>query len=746
MKTFARLTGGMLLACAACGVGAAEPAPLVPGYTIAQIFAEPGLTGYHPEQLEWSPDGRSLTYLLRSGADGLADLYIVDVASGKRTLLLSAAQLASAAAPPSSIKNQREQERITRYGVAAYHWSPKADAIFYLSNEQIYLYNLATQQTTQITHAPGAKRNPQMSPDEQWVSYVTDGDVHYVAVQGGPVHSVAPHQVEVLNGELNWVYTEELDLRSAYTWSPDSRYIAFLQSDERPVHSFPLINYLEQQPSVYQQKYPLAGAPNPIVRLGVRDVATGNTKWMAMAGTPDTYLARFGWLPQGDRVYGEVLNRDQTKLQLLTADLQSGQARGLVTQTDPDWIDVRDAPHFLKSGGFIWSSQQDGWRHLYLYSDDGRQARLLTPGDYNVLGLEGVDEARGEMYFTRYTHGPLNTELYRASLRGGELRAVTTEPGTHSIDMAPQARAYLDTYSNVMTPPSWTLVNLDNARRTAIQASASLGYRFQPPRFFTITAADGRTPIYARLTLPPDFDATKKYPVIMYQYGGPDAGPIVRDAWGGTNFLFDQLLARQGFVLFATDNRAATYFGHRDQALVKLNLGKLALADQLDAVNWLKRQAWVDAARIGIWGWSFGGYMTAYALTHAPGVWRAGIAVAPVTQWQDYDSIYTERYMGTPQENPAGYAESSDVAAAGNLADPLLLVAGTGDDNVHWQNTMQFIQALIDANKPYQLLIYPNKTHGISGPAARTHLFTAMQQFWVQQLQPQAEVSGRAPR
>ena len=734
MKTFARLTGIVLLACAAPWVCAAEPAAPAPTYTIAQIFAEPGLTGYQPEQVEWSPDGRHLTYLLRSGADALADLYVVDVASGQRALLLSAAQLASAAAPPSKIKNQREQERITRYGVAVYHWSPKSDAVFYLSNDQIYLYNLTSHQTTQITHAPGAKRNPQMSPDERWVSYVTDGDVHYVAVQGGPVHSVAPHQAEVLNGELNWVYTEELDLRSAYTWSPDSRYIAFLQSDERPVHNFPLINYIEQQPSVYQQKYPLAGAPNPVVRLGVHDVQTGKTAWMTMAGTPDTYLARFGWLPRSDRVYGEVLNRDQTQLQLLTADPQSGQARVLVNQTDPDWIDVRDAPHFLKSGGFVWSSQQDGWHHLYLYSDDGRQARLLTPGDYNVLELEGVDESRGELYFTRYTHGPLNTELYRASLRGGAPRAVTAEPGTHFIDMAPQAHAYLDTYSNVMTPPSWTLVNLDNARRTLIQASAPLGYRFQPPRMFTITAADGRTPIYARLTLPPDFDAAKKYPVIMYQYGGPDVGPIVRDAWGGTNFLFDQLLAQQGFILFATDNRAATYFSHRDQALVKLHLGKLALADQLAAVKWLKRQAWVDPAHIGIWGWSFGGYMTVYALTHAPGVWRAGIAVAPVTQWQDYDSIYTERYMGTPRENPAGYAESSDVAAAGNLADPLLLVAGTGDDNVHWQNTLQFIQALIDANKPYQLLIYPNKTHGISGPAARTHLFTAMQQFWVQQL------------
>lgn len=713
---------------------AAEPAPPAPGYTLAQIFAEPGLTGYSPEQIEWSPDGRYLSYLLRSGPGGLANLYIVNVADDRASLLLTAQQLGGAATPPSAIKNQIKQERITRYGVASYHWSPESDAVFYLNNDQIYLYNLTNHQTTQITHEAGGKRNPQMSPDGQWVSYLTDGDVHYVSVRGGPVYRVAVHQDGVLNGELDWVYTEELGLRSAYRWSPDSRYIAFLQFDERPVHRFPIIDYLESQPSVYQQNYPLAGAPNPLVRLGVHDVQTGKTAWMAMAGTADTYLPRFGWLPKGDRVFGEVLNRAQTQLQLLSADPQSGQTRLLVTQTDPDWIDVRDAPHFLKSGGFVWSSQQDGWRHLYLYSDDGRQARRLTAGDYNVLRLDGVNERRGELYFSRYTHGPLNTELYRVSLRGGEPRAVTVESGTHNINMAPQARAFLDSYSNVLTPPSLTLVNLENGRHALIQAAAKLPYHFQKPRFITIPAADGRTPLYACMTLPPDFDAGKKYPVIMYQYGGPDAAPSVRDAWGGTNFLFDQLLANQGFILFATDNRAATYFSHRDQALVKYHLGQLALADQLAAVNWLKSRPYVDAARIGIWGWSYGGYMTAYALTHAPGVWRAGIAVAPVTRWQNYDSIYTERYMGTPEENPEGYAESSDVAAAKNLADPLLLVAGTGDDNVHWQNTLQFIQALIQADKPYQLLIYPNKTHGISGPAARTHLFTAMQDFWQRKL------------
>jgi dipeptidyl-peptidase-4 len=706
-----------------------------PWYGIAQIFAEPGLTGYHPEQVEWSPNGRDLTYLLRRAPSGRADLYIVATAGGRISTLLSSAQLASAAAPPSAIKNQIKQERITRYGVQSYNWAPHGNAIFYSSGDQIYLYDLATRRTAEITHGPGEKGDPQLSPDEKWISYLTGGDLQYAPVGGGKVSGVAAHQDGVLNGELDWVYTEELDLRSGYAWSPDSRYIAFLQFDERPVRDFPIVNYLESSPSVYEQKYPTAGAANPIVRLGVREVATGKTVWMRMAGTPDTYLARFGWLGKGDRVFGEVLNRDQNRLQLFTAEPSSGEAHALITQTDPDWIDLRDAPHFLKSGRFLWGNEQDGWYHLYLYGSDGRVVRKLTAGDYNVIKLEGVDEVRGRLYFSRYSRGPLDTELYRVSLRGGVPVAVTEGHGTHDIDMAPGAQAYLDTYSNVSQPMSFTLVSLPNGRRTQIQAAATLPYDFQKPRFLTLPAGDGRTRIYARLTLPPRFDPDRKYPVIMYQYGGPDESPVVRDVWDGELFLFDQLLARQGYVLFATDNRAALYFSHRDQAQVKFRLGRLALADQLAAAEWLRRQPWVNPRRIGIWGWSFGGYMTAYALTHSPGVWRAGIAVAPVTRFQDYDSIYTERYMGTPLENPSGYAASSDVAAAKGLADPLLLVAGTGDDNVHWQNTEQFIQALIAADKPYQLLIYPNKTHGISGAAARTHLFTAMEHFWKRQLQ-----------
>jgi dipeptidyl-peptidase 4 len=730
----------LVIACL-CLPLAAQATPGNPPFSIAQIFAEPGLTGYQPEQIEWSPDGHHLTYLLRHAPDGQADLHIVNAQTGDDHVLLTSAQLAGAAAPASAIKNERERDRITRYHVESYHWAPHSDALIFLSDDQVYLYPLAGGAPRQLTHSAGEKRDPKLSPDERWVSYLSDGDLYYVSVEGGPVHSIVAHAAGILNGELDWVYTEELELRTGYTWSPDSRYIAFMQFDEHPVIDFPLVNYTQQQPDVYPQKYPQAGAPNPIVRLGVYGVKDKQTAWMKLAGTPDTYLARFGWLPDSDHLYAEVLDRTQTHLALMSADPRNGAAQTLVALSDPDWIDVRSEPHFLKSGGFIWSTPEDGWQHLYLYSDRGHQVRWLTSGDYNVLKLTGVDEASGQVYFIRYTQGPLNTELYRVSLRSGEPVAVTHASGSHDINMGPKALRYLDTWSDISTPPSFSLTDLRTGKRHVLGKSAKLDFPLLKTRFTTITAGNGKTSLYARITLPPDFDASKKYPVIMYQYGGPDVPPTVRDAWGGNRALFEQLLARDGFVIFATDNRAATCFSHRDQALVKHHLGELALQDQLAALKWLKAQAYVDPDRVGIWGWSYGGYMTTYALTRAPGMWRAGIAVAPVTRWEDYDSIYTERYMGTPQENPQGYVDSSSVTSAKNLRDPLLLVAGTGDNNVHWQNTMQFVQALIEAGKPYQLLIYPNKLHGISGPKASTHLYTAMEQFWLAQLKSPTPVN-----
>ncbi len=728
----------LLTAATALALSLSVPAHAVPPtYSIADIFAEPGLTGYGPENLEWSHDGKHLTYFLRNADTKLADLYMVDADSGQTTLLMSGSQLAGAALPPSAIKNQRLQEWVTRYGVASYHWARDSKSLYYQSNDQVYLFHPGDPTITQITHEDGDKEYPEISPDGRWIAYLSNGDLRYAPVAGNAAPTpVAPHVEGMLNGMLDWVYAEELALRSAYAWSDDSRYIAYLQFDERPVHPFPLVSDTDLQPDVFLEYYPLTGAPNPLVKLGLRDLQSGKTVWLPVGGDPNSYLARFGWLPDHDQVWALVLNRAQTEATLYVANADGSGLHTLASFKDPWWVSVESEIRFLKDGRFLWTTTSDGWTHLYLFDAHGKTVRKLTDGSYNVVDFAGIDEDKGLAYYTRYAKGPMDLQLYSVPIAGGAPTLLTPKPGDHQIKLSETGGHFVDAWSDSLMPPETSLRDGSGKQVALIQASAKLPYDFVKPQFFTITAGDGATPLYAEMILPPGFDPHKKYPVIMYQYGGPDVPPSVKDEWGGTGMLYNQLLAAQGYILFVTDNRAATYYSHADQAKVKLHLGKIALEDQLAAVSWLKHLPTVDSTRIGLWGWSFGGYMTDYALTRSPGTWKAGISVAPVTQWEDYDSIYTERYMSTPALNPLGYADSSAVASAKALQDPLLIVVGSGDDNVHWQNSLQFIQGLIDADRPYQLLIYPNMTHGINGPKARTHLFTAMQDYWKTQLQP----------
>ena len=731
-STVLALAGGILLTA---GLAAAQQPP-PRSFTIHQIFERPGLTGYTPENMEWSPDGKYLTYLKHHEGTEYSDLFVVDAATGKQKILVKGDILAANSLPAGSLKNEVQKERMTRYGMASYHWSPKGDHLLYTSGDQLFLFDPATGTSTQITHTPGDKGDPKLSPDETMVSYVTDGDLHYVPVRGGAVKAVQPHRDQILNGDMDWVYPEELSLRTAYEWSPDGQSIAFLQFDESPVHPFPLVDYLPHLGAVTEEHYPKAGDPNPIVRLAVHSVATGRTVWMQVAGTPDTYLPRFGWLPDGKTLYAEVLNRAQTRDTIELCDPATGQSHELLTVTDPYWIDIRDDLYFFKSGErFIWGTDQDGWHHLYLFDMHGKVIRKLTSGDYNVQSLDGVDEKNGWVYFSAPVRTPLDEDMYRVAVKGGKPQRVTRGDGTHNVELAPDQQHYLDSFSSAAQPAEMTLDSIGGDQHWTIEPPIDIvPFDFQKTEFFTVLAADGKTPLQAQLIRPVGFDPHKKYPVIMYQYGGPDEPAVVRNIWGGAFAFYSQLLARQGFVLFEVDNRATTYFSHTRQALIKNRLGNIELQDQLAGVQWLKSQPWVDASRIGIWGWSYGGYMTTYELTHAPGVWKAGIAVAPVTNWTNYDTIYTERYLGMPQQNAVGYHDSSSVNFVSALKDHLLLIHGTGDDNVHFQNSLQFIQAMIDNDKQFQLMIYPNKTHGISGTDARTHLFTLMDEYWQREL------------
>lgn len=728
------VVAGVLLA-----LGMAASASARDFYSVAAIFSSSGATGHLPYDYSWSPDSSKLTFLLRKPGHTLADLYAMDVKTGKRSVLMAGQLLGAAAAPIASIKDERKKERITRYGVSRYHWSPQGDAIVYLRDQQVWVYTPSSGKARQITHEKGAKRNPRLSPDERWVSYVIDGQLHYMRLGGTTVYDVAEPEPGVINGGVDWVYREEFGVRSGYVWSPDSQYIAFMQFDERPVAAFPLVDYTRQPPVVRAQKYPRPGEPNPIVRLGIHDIGKHATRWQRrVAGTRDSYLTRIGWQTgKRHRAYAVVLNREQTTLNLITVDPKTHRVRLLLNEINPYWVNVDARPRFLKRGRFVLATFTDGWKHLYLFDGDGNRIRNLTPGAFNVQFFAGMGGEGDAVYFTAATGGgPLNTGLYRVPLSGGAPVAVTTGAGTHRVYLNPRGDYYLDHFSTATSPPSATLrATADNAAVKEVAPAPKFKYKLLEPSFFTIKAADATTPLYARMLKPPHFDPHKSYPVVMYQYGGPHHFSVARNAWGGKKALFNQLLARRGFIVFAVDNRAAGYFNHQGQAQVKFKFGQLELADQRAAAQWLQSQPYVDSKRIGIWGWSYGGYMTLYELTHAPTVWAAGIAVAPVTRWQDYDSVYTERYMGTPKENRSGYASSSVVTAAGRLDAPVLIAVGTADNNVHWKNTLQFIQALVRHNKPYRLLLYPGKMHAISGVDARTHLYSAMLRFWQQHLQ-----------
>lgn len=712
---------------------APTPASKSKSLTIRKIFSTPGITGYSPRNLQWSRNGEYLAFMKGGGKKSGQNLYILNTHTGKRHLLISAATPA-----PDSLTNPRAREAMMRYHLSNYGWTYSGDAIYLLKGNRIRLYAPAGGSASR---AIGPKleqaQSPSVAPGKHFVAWVSNHMLYYAstATNAKPV-AVTRKKPHTLVGATAWVYREELGLEQGYAWShPDGRYLAFLKFNNQKVTRFPIANYLKDPPSVYWEHYPRAGEPNPIATLGIRDTRSSKTKWIHLPGATKGYISRFGWLEKGHTLYAEVLNRPQTQATLYLINPATGSVHQLARHTDPWWIQMDATPRFLPNGDFIWSSTKDNWHHLYLYNANGHLLRKLTSGSYNAR-LAGVNAKQGYAYFTRYTDGSLNTELYRTSLDGGSAKAVTTKPGVHYIDMSRHGGHYIDTYSRAGTPPVMTLFSTTSHHATVLKQRPDLSaYHLKRPRFFKITAADGKTKLDAELMMPAHFDPHKKYPVIMYQYGGPDVPPEVRDGWGGSDYLFDLLLNRAGFAVFVVDNRAAAYFSHRAQSIIKDDFGQAELADQVAAAKWLKKQPWVDPKRVGIWGWSFGGYMTAYELTHAPKVWRAGISVAPVTRWRYYDTTYTERYMGTPQKDPKGYKKASVVNAAKNLQRPLMIAAGTDDDNVHWQNTLSLVQALIHYNKPYRLFVFPNKSHGISGTAARTQLFTSMLDFWVTELQ-----------
>ncbi|HMB82432.1 MAG TPA: DPP IV N-terminal domain-containing protein [Terriglobales bacterium] len=727
--------------------------------TIEQIFAEGGVTGRAPETIKWSPDGAKVSFVQRDDAGEHGELWYVDATTGEKKILASETKLSQLAPPPSKIKDEREKERVTRYHVAAYIWSPDSKHLLFDAKGQLWYYSLDTGTAVPLTSSPDPSQDPKFSPDGKRLAYVRKHNLYVHPVSGEEGERPLTREEKekdkdkdrdkdkdkednILNGEVDWVYAEELAVRSNFFWSPKGHEIIFLQMDESRVPAYPITDWLPTHPRVEQEKYPKAGDPNPSVRLGVVGGNGGKVRWIKLTDDDDTYVPRFGWIREG-WAWAEVLNRKQDVMDLYFIDAKSGKSRKVLTESAPDaWVNVNDDFRILKSGDrFLWTSWRDGHTHIYLYSfnaqdpmaADAKLERQLESGDYEVIEISGVDEASGAVFFTANKGDPRQEKLFSVKLDGSGMQGISSEEGNYAANFADDGKHFVETHSATLTPPRISVCAAGGPCQKIWEARSVDDYNPIAPKPLEFKAEDG-TVLYGYLILPRHADTSQKIPIplIVNIYGGP-AGQTVQDAWGGTTSLFHQILANEGFAIFSVDNRGTPNRGKKFSAAIRLQSGPVELKDQLTALDQLYAQVpQLDRTRTAIWGWSNGGSMTLYALTHSDR-FKAGISVAPVTSWHNYDSIYTERYMGLLKNNASGY-DDSIVGAASSLHGSLLLVHGTSDDNVHFQNTIQMTDALIKAGKQFRLMMYPNKTHGIAGPGTRTQLFHMMEDFWNKEL------------
>ena len=727
--------GLLLLSLTITALGQQTQAPIQhKEITIESLFmGEMGAMMAAPQDMQWSPDGTKVAYVQQDKTGEGQSLYYFDPATGRSAVLVASEKLAALKPPtPTKAQDDRQKDNRARYGVAAYHWSPDSKSLLFDVNGHLWLYDLQTGVPLQLTETEETNVDPKFSPDARYITFVRDHNLFLRSTgQGHEQQLTKDTDKDILNGEVDWLYEEELGVRSNYFWSPDSKQILFLQSNEKPVPTYPIVDWIETHPKADLIKYPKAGDPNPQVKMGVLGL-DGATKWIALTAEADTYVPRFGWVKPGI-AWAMLVNRRQNQQDLYLIDVNSGRSQKVLTETDPEYLELHDGLYFFKTGDrFLWPSWRDGHTHLYLYGIDSKDplsgnAKLLaqvTKGDWEMLSLEGEDEKAGVIYFTSNKDDDRQQQLYSVRLDGSQMTRITKEPGTHHISMPESGRYYIDNFSSLLKPLRMSLCATVGTCNEIFQAQdLAKIYDYIPPQFVDFKAEDG-TLLRGVIVVPNGGAAMKngKFPLILNPYGGPQVQTI-HDGMG-TVGMFDQYLAKKGFAVLKVDNRGMYNRGRNFAVVTHKRLGEIELKDQLSALDQtLSKFPQLDGSRLGFWGWSYGASMTLNALTHSTR-FKAGVAVAPVSDWHFYDTAYTERYMGMPEENAAGYDKSSFVRAAPNLSGRLLIVHGTSDDNVHMQNTIVFTNALINAGKQFDMQLYPQKTHGIGGLQARSNLFT----------------------
>jgi dipeptidyl-peptidase 4 len=688
--------------------------------------------------IRWLKDGSH--YLLTNEASrrDVPRLQKVDAATGEPVPFFDAAKMQAAFAALPGVSAQDARQLANR---GNYNLNPAETAVLINWSNDLFYYELGSDRAIRLTSNLQEEVGEEFSPDGRMVSFIRDNNLYVedLSMQRRERALTTDGSAKILNGRLDWVYQEELYGRGnfgAYWWSPDSTTITFLRFDENPVPEFTVVDHIPYQQRIEVTPYPKAGDPNPIVGLGIVNAAGGDVRWVDTFKYPpeDLLISRVTWTPDSKKIVYQAQNREQTFLDVNYADARDGKSTNIIHETSKAWVAINENPIWLKDGSFIWASERNGWEHLYRYSADGKLLRQITDGKWEVRTIEGIDEDNGFIYFTSTEHSPIGGDAYRVKLDGTGLTRLTQTEGTHRMDLSPANNYYIDVVSDVRTPSKVSLYDSSGKLVRVIsenKVDALNEYKLGSVELRQVKTRDGFL-METMMIKPPDFNASKKYPVMNFTYSGPHA-PQVRNAWGSQTYMFHQLLAQKGYIIWICDNRTASGKGMEATWPVYKNFGELELRDLEDGLTWLKSQPYVDDSRIGIWGWSYGGFMTSYALTHSTS-FKIGIAGGTVADWRDYDSIYTERYMGTPQHNPEGYKKSAPTNAAKNLHGKLLLIHGAIDDNVHMQNTVQFVYELQKAGKQFQLMIYPKSRHGVTDPLLLKHLRQMMLDFIVENL------------
>ncbi len=690
-------------------------------------YAGKAITGVH-----WLNDGARYSYYERDTAAKVTNIFIYDVNSKSSRRVLTTAELKMAQDDPP-------------FRFTTYQWSPDEKQILFISAPpereylsrltpagNIFVYDLGNKSFRRLTNVSDPQYNVKFSPDGKSIGFVRNNNIFVVDVASGAERQLTTDGAEhIINGKFDWVYEEEFEISDGWQWSPDGKHIAFWRLDENRVPEYTLTEWDSLHLTLIPMRYPKAGEPNSIVKIGVIDLQSSMTKWMDLGSNDDIYIPRMQWTLDPAILSIQRMNRAQNVLELLYADIVTGTTHTVLTESEEKWVDISNDLTFLKDGNFIWPSERDGYRHLYLYKNDGTVVNQITKGEWEVDSFCGVDEKTGTVYFSSTEVSPLERHIYRIQLDGRKKKRITEMAGTHTANFSPTYKYFLDTYSNISTPPRISLMNNEGSVLSVVEENniqTLKNVQIGKTAFLSITTADGVS-LNASIMKPANFDSTKKYPVLVYTYGGPGS-QVVRNAWERTSdVLWYTYLGEHGYLIFMVDNRGTGARGKAFKTAGYRNLGKWEVNDQVEGARYLSSLPYVDRERIGIWGWSYGGYLTSMVILNGADYFKAAVAVAPVTSWRYYDNIYTERYMGTPQNNPSGYVESSPITHASKLKGKFLLIHGTSDDNVHFQNTANFVSALEKANKQFSLRFYPDKNHGIYGGVTRLNLYTLMTNF-----------------